>query len=60
VPLIHDVGSMQIRYFDPRMNSWLDKWVDTVMLPRLVKITATRTNGAVPWEVIIPLGRTPL
>lgn len=60
VPLIQNVGSMQIRYFDPRLNSWLDKWTDTVMLPRLVKITVVRNTVAVPWEVIIPLGRTPL
>lgn len=60
VPLIHNVGSMQIRYFDPRLNSWLDKWTDTMMLPRLVKITVARPNAPVPWEVIIPLGRTPL
>lgn len=60
VPLIENVGSMQIRYFDPRLNSWLDRWTDTVTLPRLVKIIVGRTDASVPWEVIIPLGRTPL
>jgi prepilin-type N-terminal cleavage/methylation domain-containing protein len=60
VPLIEGVSSMQIRYFDPRLNVWLDKWTDTVTLPRLVKITLGRTDASVPWEAIIPLGRTPL
>jgi hypothetical protein len=60
VPLIEDVSSMQIRYFDPRLNIWLDKWTDTVTLPRLVKITLGRTDASVPWEAIIPLARTPL
>jgi prepilin-type N-terminal cleavage/methylation domain-containing protein len=60
VPLIEDVGSLQIRYFDPRLNTWLDRWTDTVTLPRLVKIIVGRTDAAVPWEMIIPLGRTPL
>ena len=60
VPLIEDVGSLRVRYFDPRLNTWLDKWTDTVTLPRLVKITVGRKDAAVPWEVIIPLGRTPL
>ena len=60
VPLIEGVSSMQIRYFDPRLNVWLDKWTDTVTLPRLVKITLGRTDASVPWEAIIPLARTPL
>ena len=60
VPLIENVGSLQIRYFDPRLNTWLDKWTDTVTLPRLVKVTVGRRDAATPWEVIIPLGRTPL
>lgn len=60
VPLIENVRTMQIRYFDPRLNTWLDRWNDTVTLPRLVKIIVARSDAAVPWEVIIPLGRTPL
>ncbi|MEY2526088.1 MAG: Type secretion system protein [Verrucomicrobiota bacterium] len=60
VPLIENVRSMQIRYFDPRLNTWIDKWTDTVTLPRLVKIVVARPDTAAPWEVIVPLGRTPL
>jgi hypothetical protein len=51
---------MEIRYFDPRLNTWLDKWNDAVTLPRLVKITIGRADGAAPWQFIVPLGRTPL
>lgn len=60
VPLIENVQSMQIHYFDPRINSWLDRWSDAVNLPRLVKVTIGRSDRAVPWEAIIPLERTPL
>jgi hypothetical protein len=60
LPLIDNVNSIQIRYFDPRLNSWLVKWSDTVTLPRLVKVVVGRADGVAPWEVIIPLGRTPL
>jgi general secretion pathway protein J len=60
VPLVENVRSLRIRYFDPRINVWLDKWTDTVTLPRLVKVTVERNDAAVPWEAIIPLGRTPL
>jgi len=59
VPLIKNVGSLQIRYFEPRLNVWVDRWTDTLVLPRLVKIVVGRNDAAVPFEVIIPLGRTP-
>jgi prepilin-type N-terminal cleavage/methylation domain-containing protein len=60
IPLIENVHSLQIRYFDPRLNSWLDSWSDNLTLPRLVKVTIGRGDGFAPWEVIIPLERTPL
>lgn len=60
VPLISDVKSMQIRYFDPRLNTWVERWSDTIMLPRLVRLVIGRTDAAVPFDAIIALGRTPL
>ena len=60
VPLIENVRALQIRYFDPRLNVWQDKWTDNVTLPRLVKVTVERNDAPAPWEAIIALGRTPL
>jgi prepilin-type N-terminal cleavage/methylation domain-containing protein len=60
VPLIENVRGLQIRYFDPRLNVWQDKWTDNVTLPRLVKVTIERNDAPAPWEAIIALGRTPL
>lgn len=60
IPLLPHVQSLQVRYFDPRLNTWVDAWTDTVTLPRLVKLDIGRTNNSVPWEAIVPLGRTPL
>ena len=60
VPLLENVRGLQIRYFDPRLNVWQDKWTDNVTLPRLVKVTIDRMDATVPWEAIIALGRTPL
>ena len=60
VPLLPDVQSLQIRYFDPRLNVWVEKWTDTIMLPRLVKLVISRPDSPVPWEAIIALARTPL
>ena len=60
VPLLSGVQSIQIRYFDPRLNVWVEKWTDTVTLPRLVKLVIGRPDNSVPWETIIALARTPL
>jgi len=60
VPLLENVRSLEIRFFDPRLNVWVTRWTDTVTLPRLVRVTIERNDAAVPWEAVIPLGRTPL
>jgi prepilin-type N-terminal cleavage/methylation domain-containing protein len=60
VPLIDNVNSLQVRYFDSRLNAWVDRWTDAKTLPRLVKVTVGRVDVTTPWEAIIPLGRTPL
>jgi prepilin-type N-terminal cleavage/methylation domain-containing protein len=59
VPLIKNVNTLEIRYFDPRMNTWIDRWTNATQLPRLIKVTVGRSEAATPWEVIIPLARTP-
>jgi len=59
VPLIKDVTSLQISYFSPNLNSWIDRWSNTSQLPWLVRVTVGRADSAVPWEAIIPLRRTP-
>jgi len=60
IPLIENVQNMQVRYFDARFNQWKDGWQETdVALPSLVKVTVGRSDAAAPWEVIIPLRRTP-
>jgi prepilin-type N-terminal cleavage/methylation domain-containing protein len=60
VPLIENVRSLQVRYFDVRLNVWVERWTDTGTLPRLVKVTIGRSDAGVPWEAIIPLGRSPM
>jgi prepilin-type N-terminal cleavage/methylation domain-containing protein len=58
VPLIENVKTLKILYFDPRLNTWIDRWSDGSRLPTLVKLTVGRSD-ATPWEAIIPLRRTP-
>ena len=59
VPLIKNVNSLEISYFDANANNWLPRWPLGGRLPLLVKITVGRTDAAVLWETIIPLRRTP-
>jgi prepilin-type N-terminal cleavage/methylation domain-containing protein len=60
VPLVPNVQTLEIHYFDFRLNTWVDRWSDTVTLPRLVKVTVGREANGVAWEAIIPLARTSL
>ena len=59
VPLIQNVTSLEIAYFDPNANTWLPRWTGGTRLPSLVKISVGRPDAAGPWEAIIPLRRTP-
>jgi hypothetical protein len=59
VPLIKNVSTLQISYFNPTLNTWIDRWSNTSQLPWLVKVTVGRADSPVPWEAIIPLKRTP-
>jgi hypothetical protein len=58
VPLIKNVSSLQISYYNARANAWVDKWPGG-QLPLLVKVTVGRTDTSTPWEAVIPLTRTP-
>lgn len=59
VPLLTNVKSMEIRYFDPRLNAWVDRWTDRGTLPHLVRLTITRMGSSAPWEAVVALRRTP-
>jgi prepilin-type N-terminal cleavage/methylation domain-containing protein len=56
--LIEGVKALEIRYFDMRLNAWLEKWTDQSALPNLIRIRIWRTNNAEPYEQILsfPLG----
>lgn len=60
VRLIDNVATLQIRFFDSRLNTWVQRWTDTVTLPRLVKVVIGRTDAKAPTEIIVPLARMPL
>jgi prepilin-type N-terminal cleavage/methylation domain-containing protein len=59
VPLIKNVSSLEITYFDPNANTWLPRWPGGNRMPSLVKVKVGRPDAAEPWEAVIPLRRTP-
>ena len=59
VPLIKNVGSLEITYFDPNANAWLPRWPGGNRMPSLVKVSVGRPDATDPWEAVIPLRRTP-
>jgi prepilin-type N-terminal cleavage/methylation domain-containing protein len=59
VPLLDDVSGLRIRYFDTRLNAWVERWTDTGTLPRLIELVIERPPRA-NWRAIVALGRTPL
>jgi prepilin-type N-terminal cleavage/methylation domain-containing protein len=59
VPLIKNVTSLEITYFDPSANTWLPRWAGGTRMPSLVKVSVGRRDAADPWEAVIPLRRTP-
>jgi prepilin-type N-terminal cleavage/methylation domain-containing protein len=59
VPLIDDVSGLRIRYFDTRLNAWVERWTDTGTLPRLIELIIQRPNRP-DRRAIVALGRTPL
>jgi type II secretory pathway pseudopilin PulG len=57
--LLANIDAMEIRYFDPRLNVWVDRWTDGGVLPNLVRISLQHDGSTVPWVAIVPLKRTP-
>ncbi|MEY2558165.1 MAG: hypothetical protein QOE34_1590 [Verrucomicrobiota bacterium] len=60
IPLLNDVRTLKIDYFDSRLNAWVPKWSDTSTMPRLVRLVIGRPDRSTPWQAVIALGRTPL
>jgi prepilin-type N-terminal cleavage/methylation domain-containing protein len=59
VPLLDDLTGLRIRYFDTRLNAWVERWTDTGTLPRLIELIIERPDRP-NWRAVVALGRTPL
>jgi prepilin-type N-terminal cleavage/methylation domain-containing protein len=59
VPLMDDVGGLRIRYFDTRLNAWVERWTDTGTLPQLIELIIERANRPA-WRAVVALSRRPM
>jgi type II secretory pathway pseudopilin PulG len=55
LPLMHGVSAMEIRYFDRRLNAWLEKWTDRTAMPSLVRLRIWRSGNKDPYEQILTM-----
>jgi hypothetical protein len=58
LPLLDGVVALEIRYFDTRLNSWMEKWSDPIARPALVRLRIWRSTDGPPHEAIIALPPT--
>ena len=55
VSLIRPMAEFEVRYFDPRLNAWLDRWTDQAQRPTLVRVRL-RKNADDPFtKAILPV-----
>jgi hypothetical protein len=60
LPLIRPMAALEIRYFDPRQNNWVDTWLDASRYPNLVRIRLWKYIDAAPMEAVfmVPAANT--
>lgn len=55
ISLIRPVAGFEVRYFDPRLNAWLDRWTDQAARPMLVRVRIWKNADDVPIEAVLPV-----
>ena len=55
VSLVRPMVGFEVRYFDPRLNAWLDRWTDQTTRPTLVRVRLWKNADDPPVEAILPV-----
>jgi hypothetical protein len=53
LPLVRPMASMEIRYYDPTNNEWIDNWTDLARRPSLIRLRLWKYADDAPLEAII-------
>ena len=54
-PLLRRVSALEVKYWDKRLNSWIDKWTPQDARPTLVRIRIWRDADEPPYESVIAI-----
>ena len=54
-PLLRRVSALEVRYFDRRLNAWLERWNPQDARPALVRLRIWRDADAPPYETVIAI-----
>ena len=55
VSLVRPMAAFEVRYFDPRLNAWLDRWTDQATRPQLVRVRLWKNADDPPVEAVLPV-----
>ena len=55
VSLVRPMAGFEVRYFDLRLNAWLDRWTDQTARPALVRVRLWTNADEAPVEAILPV-----
>lgn len=58
IRLMPNMKALEFRYFDPRLNAWLEKWTDQNARPALVRMRLWRATDELPYETVFSIPRT--
>jgi prepilin-type N-terminal cleavage/methylation domain-containing protein len=58
LPLIRPMAALEIRYYDARLNSWLDAWTDSNRYPDLVRVRLWKRADDAPVEAVFTVPAT--
>lgn len=53
LPLMSDVASLEIKYWNPQLNAKIDRWNEPALVPSLIWMTITRKKGEPPFEALL-------
>ena len=55
LPLLPGIAALEFRYFDQRLNQWVERWQDPPILPKLVRMRFWRAGEPLPYEATMPI-----
>src|SRR5207237_512847 len=58
VHLMDNIAELEVRYFEPRLNAWLEKWTDPNARPSLIQVRIRRADRDDFYEAVLALPPT--